>query len=175
MAIALTVGRWYLIESDSAANQDWITNNSGDPDLIDLTTFTEGLEFITVKIPRRFAVRGKTGAIVTPSGAGESYDKRKEARFYNILVQGILSTRTQYGLIDKFLMTSRHTSGTPGVFKRYYLIFYFGVNDHILFTDANSVQQSYCKGIVSDWEVVWVDARNQISVVRMNFWSVWEK
>ena len=55
MATALTAGKFYIIESDSG-NQDWITNNSGDPDLIDLDNFTEGIDYIELNIPRGLTV-----------------------------------------------------------------------------------------------------------------------
>lgn len=175
MATAPTAGFWYLIESDSVDNDDWIADHAGDPDLLDLDQYTEYTEYIALQLPKRFAVRGKTGAIVTPSGAGESYDKRKEERFYNTILQGVMGTRTQANGADQFLMSSRHTSGASAVFTRYHLILYFGTNDHIKFTDANGTQQSYCTGIVTDWEIVWLDVRNQVSVLRLNFWSVWEQ
>ena len=172
MATALTPGKLYFIES---VTDDWIADHAGDPDDIDLDGLTEGIDYLSLIIPEMTAQRGKTGAIVTPSGAGESYDKRKEERFYNTIVTGIEQGRTRAGLVDKFFMSPRHTSGASATFKRYHLIHYFGTDDHVLFTDANGTQQSYCTGIVTDYELRWVSIKNQLFVVRSNFWSVWEK
>ena len=51
MATNLTEGTIYFIESEST-NQDWITNNAGDPDAIDLDNFTNGLDYVSLPIPK---------------------------------------------------------------------------------------------------------------------------
>ena len=105
-------------------NQDWITNNAGDPDAIDLDNFTLGTDYVEINIPRGFTRNSFIGALVTPSGAGRSFDERNATRFYRVLQRGIQTTLTNANLIDKFAMSDRHTSGASATFKRYYLIVY---------------------------------------------------
>ena len=172
MATALTTGKLYFIESD-AGNQDWITNNSGDPDLIDLDNFTNGLDYIVLDIPKGFTRSSFTGAIVTPTGAGKSYDDRIALRFYKLLQRGVPTTLANANLTDKFAMSDRHTSGAVPPFKRYYMIAYFGTNSHLEFTDSNDNRKSYCKGIILQVSTVWMGEKPNNFLVRINWDSVW--
>ena len=172
MPTALTFGRIYFIESD-ATNQDWITNNSGDPDLIDLDNFTEGLDYVSIPIPRGFTRSSFTGVIVTPSGSGKSFDQRNATRFYKLLQRGFTSTLANANLIDKFAMSDRHTSGAIAIFKRYYAIAYFGTNAHLEFTDSDDNRKSYCKGIILSVVTQWVSTDSLDFLVRINWNSVW--
>lgn len=172
MATALTPGKFYLIESD-AGNQDWITNNSGDPDLIDLDNFTLGLDYVVMDVPVGFTRNSFTGALVTPSGGGKSFDQRNATRFYKVLQRGFQTTLANANLIDKFVMSDRHTSGTFAIFKRYYLIVYFGINSHVEFTDGNDNRKSYCRGIVVSLAIQWLDIDSVNFIVRINWDSVW--
>ena len=172
MATALTIGKFYFIESD-AGNQDWITNNAGDPDAIDLDNFTEGLDYISIPLPLGFSRSSFTGAIVTPSGGGKSFDQRNATRFTKLLQRGFTTTLTITNLIDKFVMSDRHTSGASATFKRYYLIFYFGTNAHLEFTDGDDNRKSYCKGIILSVATQWVGSKPLDFIVRINWDSVW--
>ena len=172
MATTLTVGKIYFIESE-AAQQDWITNNAGDPDAIDLDQFTEGTHYVSVEIPTGFTRNSFTGAIVTPSGAGKSYDERNATRFYKTLQRGIQSTLANANLVDKFVMDDRHTSGASATFKRYYMIVYFGTNSHLEFTDGSNNRKSYCKGIILSVATQWVESENLVFTLRINWESVW--
>lgn len=172
MGTALTPGKFYLIESD-AGNQDWITNNAGDPDAIDLDNFTEGTDFIELTIPEGFSRRADTGILVTPSGAGKSYDERNAARFYSFMKRGIMTPLAKANFLDKFIMSDRHTSGASATFKRYHLIIYFGTNLHLQFTDASDNQKSYCTGVVTFATTQWVESDNLNFLVRINWLSVW--
>ena len=176
MATGLTAGRIYLIESE-AANQDWITNDAGDPDDIDLDNFTgayaEGFGFVFFDIPRGFMRTSHTGAIVTASGAGGGYDERNAARFYEAMSRGFRTRLTKANLVDEFIMSDRHTSGDPDIFKRYYMIWYFGTNSHLEFTDQNNVRQSYCKGIAINISTQWIDSKSLVFLIRINWASVW--
>ena len=172
MATALTFGRIYFIESD-AGNQDWITNNAGDPDAIDLDNFTEGLDYVSILLPRGFTRSSFTGPIVTPSGGGKSFDQRNATRFYKLLQRGFTSTLANANLIDKFAMSDRHTSGASAIFKRYYAIIYFGTNSHLEFTDGNDNRKSYCRGIILTVITQWLASDSLDFLVRINWDSVW--
>ena len=168
----LTPGKFYFIESESG-QQDWITDNSGDPDNIVIGNFTEGTHYIELNIPRGFSRTSFTGIIVTPSGAGKSFDLRNARRFYGVLNRGIQTSLANANLIDKFVMSDRHTSGASATFKRYYLIVYFGTDLHLKFTDSNDTPQSYCRGVIKNAITQWVDSDNLIFIVRINWDSVW--
>lgn len=172
MATNLTPGRIYFIESDSG-NQDWILNNSGDPDAIDLDNFTEGTDYVEINMPEGFFVTGFSGAIVTPSGAGKSFDKRGEARFYRALSRGVSTSIANGNLVDKFITSPRHTSGASATFVRYYLIVYLGTNSHFEFTDADGNRKSYCRGIALSVIRQWFAKDPANVMVRVNWDSVW--
>lgn len=172
MATPLTDGRIYFIESD-AGNQDWITNNSGDPDLIDLDLFTEGLDYVSIPIPRGFSRTSITGVVVTPSGGGKSFDQRNATRFYKLLQRGFVSSLANANLIDKFAMSDRHVSGAIAVFKRYYAITYFGTNSHLEFTDADDNRKSYCRGIILRVVTQWLELNSLRFMVIIDWDSVW--
>lgn len=124
-------------------------------------------------MPEGFSTTGFTGAIVTPSGAGQSYDKREARRFYKALERGISTSIANGNLVDKFVMSDRHTTGASATFVRYYLIAYFGTNSHLEFTDHNDVRQSYCKGIVISITRQWFSRDPQNIMVRLKWDSVW--
>ena len=172
MATGLTIGRFYLIESE-AAQQDWITNNAGDPDAIDLDQFTEGTHYISLELPMGFTKNSFTGAIVTPSGGGKSFVNKNAARFYKMLQRGFQSSLANANLVDKFVMSDRHTSGDSATFKWYYAIFYFGTNSHLEFTDGNSDPKSYGRGIVLNVATQWVEHKSLRFNLRINWESVW--
>lgn len=170
MATAPTAGKIYLVESDS---DDWITDHAGDPDLIDFDSFTnEGVDWCQFSFPMRMIKRGKTGITVVASGAAKTSESRNMARFYNAIVMGKTSSRANAHLIGKFLMSNRHTSGASATFKRYYLVIYYGTNDHEPFTDASDSRLSYAPGVVSDWEIQWSEPKHINMDVRINWWSV---
>ena len=171
MATALTAGKFYFIESD-AGNQDWITNSAGDPDAIDLDNYTEGTDYIELNIPRGFTKTPFTGVLITPMGGGKTFDLRFAARFYRALTQGIQTSLANVKLVDKFIMSDRHTSGGDA-FKRYYLIVYFGTNSHLEFTDASDNRKSYCKGIVLSAPAVWIESEPLTFIQKINWQSVW--
>ena len=128
---------------------------------------------MSLEFPKGFMRSSFTGAIVTPTGSGKSYDERQGMRFYKALQRGIIATLAEANLADKFVMSDRHTSGASAVFKRYYLIDYFGTNAHFEFTDSNDNRKSYCKGIVISIITQWLESKSLQFLVRINWDSVW--
>lgn len=114
-----------------------------------------------------------TGAIVTPSGSGKSYIIKNEVRFYRAFDRGIQTSLANFNLIDKFVMSPQHTSGSDAIYIDYYMIVYFGTNLHVKFTDADGNQQSYCKGIIIAAIGRWFDTDSLNFQVRINWDSEW--
>ena len=131
------------------------------------------MDYVTIPIPRGFTKNAFTGAEVTPSGAGKSFDQRSSKRFYKLLQRGFTTTLAIANLIDKFIMSDRHTSGASAVFKRYYAIAYFGTNSHLEFTDADDNRKSYCRGIIINAATQWLENNSLDFIVRINWDSVW--
>ena len=131
------------------------------------------MDYVSVNIPRGFTRNSFTGAVVTPSGAGKSFDQRNATRFYKLLQGGFQTSLANANLIDKFAMSNRHTSGATAVFKRYYAIVYFGTNNHLEFTDGNDNRKSYCRGIIIRVATQWVSDDTLNFIVRINWDSVW--
>lgn len=114
-----------------------------------------------------------TGALTRPSGGGKGFDERSAARFYKALQRGFQTTLAEANLVDKFAMSDRHTSGASAIFKRYYMIIYFGINSHLEFTDGGDNRKSYCKGIIISVSTVWIESDNLNFLLRINWDSVW--
>lgn len=141
--------------------------------MIDLDNFTEGTDYVEINIPMGFTKNSYTGAIVTPSGGGRSFDLRNATRFYKMLQRGIQTTLANANLVDKFIMSNRHTSGDGTIFKRYYAIVYFDTNSHLEFTDADDNRKSYCKGIILSMATQWIESKSLQFTIRINWDSVW--
>jgi hypothetical protein len=168
-----TAGNIYLVES-TAGVEDWITDHGGDPDLMDLALMTEGTHYCKLPIPKRIQASAYTGAVVTDSGGGNSWAIRWNRRGYSIPFVGWETTRSNAWLIDKFIMSDRHTAGAIATYKDYYLVIYFGINDHWKFTDASSTQQSYCKGMIHPGHyLVWDESDAEIMKFNGVFKSIW--
>ena len=175
MAIALTPGYIYLIESvdDLEVGNDFITDDAGDPDDIDLTNYVEALDYCKIEMPQQFTKKFQTGIVVTDVSGGISFERRWERRAYAILARGLPTSRSNGDLVEQFLMSARHTSGTAATYKPYYLIFYFGVNDHSPFSDADGNRKSYCKGVVTNGALIWNQAKPNLYNIQLNWRSVW--
>lgn len=169
----LTDGKLYLFESESG-QQDWITDNSGDPDAIVIGNFTIVTHYCLLDFVMKFDKRGITGARVPPSpGGAVSADQREEARYYIVTVAAQASSKTQADRFDEFCMSARHTKGDAN-FKRYHLIMYHTTNVHGFFTDADGNRKSYLTGIVSpDFTISLDEAKPLIRNVNFVFKSVW--
>lgn len=177
MATGLTDGHLYLIEAQdrNGIGNDFIVDDAGDPDDIDLDNYAEGTDYCEMDFPMKYDKRGFTGARVPPSPGGAiSSDERESARYYVIDVVATISTRAKAKLVDKFLMSNAHVSGTSATFKRYYLIIYFTTDDHEPFTDEDGNRQSYCKGIVSpNFILQWDESKALNKNISFVFKSVW--
>lgn len=173
MATSLTAGKIYFIEAagDLGAQTDWIAAG-GDPDTIDLDQFTEGLRYFEINIPEGFTRNSFSGAVITPSGSGTSFDLRDESRFYRALMLGVQTSLANANLVDKFVMSKRHTAG-DGTFVRYFMVVYFGTNNHLEFTDHLDTRRSYCKGIIMSASIQWFHRDNLNFILRINWESVW--
>jgi hypothetical protein len=172
MATAPTAGYFYFVES-TAGLEDWITDHAGDPDNIDLSLMTEGTHYCKLEMPMGFQKNFVTGVKVIDMVGGKSVDTRWQKRAYQVLANGIETSYSNANTIDKFVMSDRHTAGDTATFKRYYLVGYFGTNNHVLFTDASGTQQSYCKGIITNGSISWVGRAPQTAIVKLNFRSIW--
>lgn len=145
-----------------------------DPDTIDLDNFTEGLHYCQINIPEGFTKNSFTGAVITPSGSGTSFVLKDESRFYRTVVRGVQTSLANANLVDKFVMSVRHTTGVTANFKFYYLVGYFGTDSHLEFTDQGGTPRSYCKGMILSLIIRWVpraDAQN--FMLRFNWESIW--
>lgn len=116
--------------------------------------------------------RGHTGAIVTVEGGAIQHDERSRKRFYNPIIMATCETKAAADLIDKFLMSDRHTSGATATFKRYYLVVYYALNIHEFWTNPSDARISYLPGIVTDWHIRWEESEVLTRNVRLNFKSV---
>ena len=90
-----------------------------------------------------------------------------------MLTEGILTSVANAELIEKFLMSDRHTSGSITVFKRYYLILKTGATSYVQFMDGSSTMRDYCKGAVTHGAIIWSEKTPQVATVQLNWRSIW--
>ena len=174
MAISLTPGYIFFLESDAGTNQDWIViSTPPDPTDIDLTTFTEGTEYCKLQIPQRFREKWTTGITVTDSGGGTSFDFRSGAKGYDFLSEGIETSVANAGLIKKFFMIDRHTSGLAATFKNHYMIIIFSTTSYVTFIDNSDTVQKYVPIRSSGGEQNWDQDTPQTVIVRIFARSCW--
>ena len=170
MAIGLTVGHVYFLESDAVDNQNWI---AGGASTIDLTNFTEGTEFCQLEMPQRWLKKFSTGIVVTDAGGGTSFDFRSARRGYSMLAEGIETSTANADLVEKFFMIDRHTSGGSATFKEYYMVIINDTAAFLTFIDASNAVKTYCPVRASGGEIVWVGEKPQTAIFRVNVRSVW--
>jgi len=169
MAIALTPGYIYFLESDAGSNQNWV---AGGATTIDLTTFTEGTEYCKLKLPQRWRKRWSTGIKVTDAGGGSSFDRRASRRGYGMLPESFVTSVANANLIEKFFMIDRHTSGLAATFKDYYMVVIFTASSFAEFISAGSASLNYCPVRALFGDSVWSDATPLVMSVRLNVRSV---
>lgn len=174
MVTALTPGYIYFIESDGTDNDNWIADHGGDPDLLDLDQYTEGTDYCKIEIPKDVKVGFYTGHNVSDVGSGLSYDLRSAARGYKAYTRGLVTSRANAKLMDQFFMSNRHTSGASATYKTYYMVVYFGVNDHWPFIDHNNNQKSYCKGAVIGGDLNWRETESLTILTNLHWRSIWQ-
>ncbi|BDI54972.1 MAG: hypothetical protein QIT40_gp14 [Lokiarchaeia virus VerdaV4] len=176
MSTALTEGYIYFIEAiDEGANDDnWVTTGGGDPDTIDISKWTEGIDYCKIDIPQNIKTGFYTGHNVSDVGSGLQYDLRSAARGYKAFTKGLITSRANAKLMDQFFMSDRHTSGATATYKTYYMIIYFGVNDHWPFTDQNGNQKSYCKGAVLGGDLNWFETKSLTILTNLHWRSIWQ-
>ena len=90
-----------------------------------------------------------------------------------MLAEGILTSVANAELIEKFLMSDRHTSGSSTVFKRYYLILKTGAASYVQFMDSGSTMRDYCKGAVTHGAVIWSERDPLVATIQLNWRSIW--
>ena len=173
MATPLDDGKIYFVESDAGDNQDWITADAGDPDDIDLDSFTEGTEYCQLDLPTRWTKTWTTGIVVTDSSGGSSFDFRSNRKGYNMLPQSFKTSIANANLVEKFFMIDRHTSGASATFVEYYMIIRFGASSYAEFIDGSDNSKEYCPVRVLLGKTTWSEDSPQTMNVSLNVRSIW--
>ena len=168
----LTEGYIYFIESE-VAQQNWLTN----PHAIVIGNFTEGTHYCKIELPQQHQKSFTTGVNIIDSGAGTSYDDRTNRYSYAQNAQGLLTTKANAALVDKFIMNSRHVSSADAAHFYYYMIIKYATADadasYEMFTDDTGTQRRYCKGAVLTGNYRWMQSNPLNTQVVLNFKSCW--
>jgi len=160
-----------LLESDSADNDDWITDHAGDPDDITWTNYTEGLEAIVLTKVSSLLIVPVTGVQFEHLGSGVSYDQKFGKRFYQFTINGIVETWADANYIDRFCMDDRHTTGTD--FSRIYLVHKKANSDYKEFTDEDNARKEYCACNISNCRLQWSSSQPLLWQYQITGVSVW--
>ena len=169
MATPLTTGYIYILESDAGRNQNWI---AGGPGTIDLDSFTEGTEYCKLEIPRKFVKGFSTGVQVMDGGGGSSVQVNWDKRVFTIQATGIEASIANAEKFDQFTMLKEHTD--EDVYVDYYLVIKYGTTSYVKFTDFGGTRRDYCKGVIVNGSIMWLEQENQTAIVQLQWRSVWD-
>ena len=167
MAVALTPGYIYFLESAAATNQNWI---AGGATTIDLTSFTEGTEYCKIELPQNWKKRFTTGIVVTDSGGGTTFSYNTGRRGYSILSQGLKTSVANADLVEKFFMIPAHVSG---VITNYYMVIIITATVFATFINAAGTSKNYCPVVCTSGEVNWSESEPINAMIRLQVRSIW--
>lgn len=169
MPIPLTVGYIYILESNGATNQNWV---AGGASTVDLTNFTEGTEYCKLEIPKKFVKSWSTGVQVMDPGGGGSVQVNWDKRVYTVQATGIETSIANAEKLDQFTMLAAHTDETSYI--DYYLIIKYGTTSYVMFTDFGGTRRDYCKGVIVNGSIMWLDIQSQTAIAQFSWRSVWD-
>lgn len=164
----MVTGYMYFIESNAADNINWVHTVDN---IILAALYTEGTEYVKLQIPERYRIPFKTGVIVKDSGAGASFHELTNRRAYGMLAEGIETTRANAEQVMNFFMLDRHCTITG--FRQLYLVIKTAAATYVQFVDSTSTERDYCKGAVTDGELVWEKEDPLRATIKLNWRSVW--
>ena len=170
MATDMVEGNVYFLESDAVLNINWVPTVDN---IVLAALYTEGLEFVKLPFPMHVKTGFNTGIVVVDSGAGASFDERNAARGYQILANGIETTRVNAERVMNFFMLDRHTSGASATYKQVYMVIKTGATSYVQFVNAASTVVDYCKGAVIHGEMDWDESKPMNATIRLIWRSVW--
>lgn len=170
MATPLSDGRIYLIEEDT--ENLWVPT----PGSIDLDKYIQGDEYCSLEIPKRWIKKGVTGIKVEIASGGDGFMTRTYRRGYMVQVQSNEMIGANAHYIDEFIMNNRHTATSSSTFTDYYLVICRdedGANGFEMFTNASGTQVGYLKGVVSEYQITWIEGQNLRANVQFTFIGAW--
>lgn len=174
MATGLSSGYIYLIEAQDRGEvgDDFIVDNAGDPEDIDLDNYTEGTDYVYLSHIHRYNKANITGVIVNDLGAGKTAELKMGKRSYAIQVIGDITSFASAKKFSEFVMADDHTESTS--FDRYYLIYKRASDTYDTFVDGSGNVKEYCKGIVSpQCTIDWQESKPLTWLTTFIFRSVW--
>jgi len=169
MGTDMVTGYIYFLESDATDNINWVPTVDN---IILGALYTEGTEYVKLQIPQHYKIPFVTGIIIKASGAGSSFDERNAARFYQMLANGIETTRVNAERVMNFFMLDRHTSGASATYKQVYAVAKHS-SGYVQFVNAASTVVDYCKGAVVSGEYDWDESDPLRGTIKLNWGSVW--
>ena len=172
MATALSDGKVYLIESDAADNQNWAPT----PGNIDLDNFVQGDEYCVLNLPKRWTKKGMTGIQVSTASGGDGFMNRTYRRAYMVQIAANEEIGANAHYVDEFIMNNRHTATSGTTFTDYYLVICRdedGANGFELFTNDSGSQVGYLKGVVTEYQITWLEGQNLRANIQFTFVGTW--
>jgi hypothetical protein len=172
MAVALSDGTIYFLESKAATNQDWVT--AGGATFVDLTNFTEGTEYCKLSLPSYFKKGWGTGMEIINSGGGNSFQLRYNRRNYFLDFRGFETSVANADKVEQFFMHDNHTASSSSTYVDYYCIIRFTSTIFVNFTDQGGTRRDYCKGASSPGGFSeWNQDTPSIMALSFAFKSLW--
>ena len=159
---------FYFLESDSSANDDWITDHSGDPGETDLETYTEYTEYLYLDNIQQgrdretynhmfFDIFGNEGDAITPGIVKGTYT-----------IRTVVTTRAKAEGVKKFV--KRHNSDdNPQV----YLVWVVASDTYYKFYDHDITERSYVPIKFLDRVIIWQKERNMLWGVQLTVKTFW--
>ena len=169
MAIPLTQGYIYILESNAATNQDWVAGGAA---TIDLTNFTEGTEYCKLERPKKFVKGFSSGVQIMDPGGGGSVQVNWDKRIYTVQATGIETSVANAEKLDQFTMLAAHTGEDNYI--PYYLVFKYGTTSYVMFTDFGGTRRNYCKGVIVTGSIMWLEQDNLNAILQFSWRSIWD-
>lgn len=161
---------YYLIESDSTNNDDWITDHAGDPGELDLALYTEGLEYIYISKIDTHTDSEEYARMVEDFIDGEAIEQTigQERNIYT--VRGTInSTASPPTIVDLYTQIAKvkkfcryHNRDDE---KQAYLVNRIGATDYELFYKGDKTEVKYLKGFVRRRDLIYNEGDLYFNVV----------
>ena len=153
---------FYLFESDSVGNQDWVPTVSN----IVIGNFTEGEDYCKMDFPFRFTKTFYTGLKITDLANATSFIMKKGKRGYLFNAQGKCYSKASADYIDEMLMRNEHVKAAD--YEDYYLVLVHAATVYEKFTDHSGTRRDYLQCGIMDGKIIHVNQSERSHVWDVN-------
>ena len=160
---------YYIIQSDSTNNDDWITDHSGDPGELDLDLFTRDSEYIYIKKYNRSQDVESYAWMMEPFPDGEGFKMTVGVETGGYTVAGIVESDAEMEGIKDFCKRCNRDDA-----KDIYLVHRRSATDYEKFYEPDFTEVKYAMGLIKRRSLIWQKIDASVHFINLTFWIVWE-